>query len=171
MTELSTVEADAVKYASPYEMYLSGDRLALIVGYDMWYKLYMINGGKGDWDYDEYQQGSKTGIIFYDISDRSAPKELNTLTQDGSYVSSRMTGGSIFCVSSEYLYGRVFDEKRPETFVPCVSTESGGIAASEALAPGDICLHDSFAVMYAYRVRGFRRGLRRRHADCDKADV
>lgn len=40
-----------------------------------------------------------TRILIYDISDRSAPKLLRSFTQDGSLLSSRMLGGTLYLIT------------------------------------------------------------------------
>lgn len=59
------------------------------------------------------------GADIYDISDRSNPKLLNTLTQDGYYISSRMIGGVLYLITNKYVYGGV-DINDPSTFIPAV---------------------------------------------------
>lgn len=50
-----------------------------------------------------------TGIVTYDISDRSDPKVLNEFRQTGSIVSSRMVGNYVYLITNDYVYngGRI----------------------------------------------------------------
>ena len=65
-------------------MFLSGDRL-ITVG--------------TVWDDDE----DKATVTTYDISDPKNPKQLNQFQQSGNVVSSRLTGGFVYLVTSDYV--------------------------------------------------------------------
>lgn len=142
MKELCTVMPDTMNYATPYEMYISGDKLALVTGYDLWYRAYVLGEIKDTSETyapEEIPQGFRTNIMIFDISDRSAPKLENILSQDGSYVSSRMAGSNIYCVTNEFIYTNLLDKDRPETFVPCVGVDGGEY---KPLPVESICLFD-----------------------------
>ena len=47
---------------------------------------------------------SYTGVVTYDISDRSRPKMMSEMRQTGSIVSSRMIGKYVYLVTSDYVY-------------------------------------------------------------------
>ncbi len=73
-----------------HDIFLKGDTL-VTVGY--------VYDGE-----DEY-----TGIVTYDISDRSHPEMITSFRQTGNIVSSRMVGNCVYLVTSEYVHkgGRV----------------------------------------------------------------
>ncbi|MCH5273940.1 MAG: beta-propeller domain-containing protein [Lachnospiraceae bacterium] len=106
------------------EMYLLEDRLVLVTsGRDM-----TDDAGK-----------QVTEVLTYDISDKSAPKLLSSLKQDGSLISSRCTGGVVYLITSYgnlwWWYDEVFyiDEKtgketeekteKPDRYIPKVEGE------------------------------------------------
>ena len=68
------------------DIYLKGDRL-ITVG-----RTYI----------DENDQGS-TGIVVYDISDRTRPEVLFDFRQTGEIVSSRMVGDYLYLVTNDYI--------------------------------------------------------------------
>ncbi len=107
------------------EMYLSGDRLAVL------YEHY-------EWGYDAateaYTDISYEGVRIYDVSDPSAPRLVADVGQDGYLADSRMAGGVLYLVSSYYVYSGI-DRDDPHTFVPC--TYRGGAAE---LMPAD-CIY------------------------------
>lgn len=84
------------------EMYLLENRLVLVTS---------------DWCVEEYTEGeydyqgtggrtkAVTSLLTYDISDKSAPKLLSVLKQDGSLVASRCTGGMVYLITS---YGNMW---------------------------------------------------------------
>jgi uncharacterized secreted protein with C-terminal beta-propeller domain len=60
-----------------------------------------------------------TSAVIYDISDKTRPMPLETLTQSGEYVSSRMIGDQLYLLSSYYeFYSNEIDKTMPQTFVP-----------------------------------------------------
>ncbi len=59
------------------------------------------------------------GIEIYDISDRTTPKLVNTISQDGSYVSSRMIGDVLYLITNKVIYDNI-SISEPSTFIPIV---------------------------------------------------
>lgn len=91
------------------EMYLSGNRLVLLVsGFRVDEKQeYSKNAG----EYIPYiKETAVTKVFTYDISDKSAPKLVSTLEQDGRMITSRMTEGILYVVSS---YGNYYGWFKP----------------------------------------------------------
>lgn len=85
------------------ELYVCGDRLVL---------LKVIASRK-------YNGPSSAVVEIYDISDRSEPRLIESYSQDGDYVSSRMIGAKLYVVSRRYISrGEEIDKKNPESFVP-----------------------------------------------------
>ncbi len=63
-----------------------------------------------------YMAGKETTkIIIYDISDKSNIKELRTVEMEGSYLTSRKIGNSLYLVSNKYFdYYRILNEELKE---------------------------------------------------------
>ena len=78
--------------------------------------------------YKDDSDESSSGIVVYDISDRSKPEVLYDFSQTGSILSSRMVGDFVYLVTNDYVY-------RGGRAVPvCGSTKS-----PEKLEASDIC--------------------------------
>lgn len=91
------------------EMYLSGNRLVLLV--NGWKvedkKEYSQNAG----EYIPYiRETAVTFVMTYDISDKTAPKLLSCLEQDGRLITSRISDGILYTVSS---YGNYYTWFQP----------------------------------------------------------
>lgn len=79
----------------------------------------------------------QTGIAVYDISDTSAPKVKRVFMQDGSPISSRVTGNSIILVSNSVIYSETIDDG----IIPRVSSgENGSDMKDEMVQSGDIAV-------------------------------
>lgn len=111
------------------ELYVLNNRLAAITSiYEPDYRENNSSTGK-----------SVTKVTVFDISDKAAPKELLSYSQDGYYVSSRIYNGRLSLVT-EYgiaYYGN--DALLEETAVPKtdVNGASGRIAPDSILIPED----------------------------------
>ena len=64
-----------------------------------------------------------TRVRFFDISDRSAPKEISSLTTEGYYSSSRISGG-YFYLFCNYMPSEEAIATEPKTFVPVINDET-----------------------------------------------
>ena len=90
------------------EMYLSGERLVLLVSG------FRTEGAKeekllnsGEYEFYPYnRERAVTKVFTYDISDKSAPKLISSLEQDGRMITSRCTDGKVYVLSS---YGNYYD--------------------------------------------------------------
>ncbi len=88
LTKCSEIKLDKVKdndYVSYEAVYVDSDTL-VVTGY-------AYNEGYGD------EKNDFTFGIIYDISDRNEPKYVNTVTQSGYYVSSRIVDGILYLMS------------------------------------------------------------------------
>lgn len=74
------------------EFYVYGDRLVVLA--------------------DDNRKNTSTAASVYDISDRSKPKLIDSFSQSGRYISSRMIDGTLYMVSDYYVYD---DGDIPET--------------------------------------------------------
>ncbi|MBI4975732.1 beta-propeller domain-containing protein [Candidatus Peregrinibacteria bacterium] len=104
LAEINTIKfADTSFY--PSEMYVDGDKL-IVVGNS--YSFNFLNGSESaskavmPADYDYY--GTLSRVYIFDISDRSKEKLLREVSVDGSYVSSRRVGDSVYLVSNRNNY-------------------------------------------------------------------
>lgn len=132
LTELCTVPIEGKDYSSANQMYIYGDKLAVVVNVDNWYKYYIINGEYSD----EYNYSQETAVIIYDISDRKAPKVEKTFSQSGNILSTRMIGSKIYTVTTEHVWENEIEKKSPETFIPVTGIDG----KNTLIACEDICI-------------------------------
>jgi len=79
-------------------------------------------------------QASGLKAAFYDISDPGRPQLLASMTQSGSYVTSRLSGETLYLVSRYYVPMEQADPEQPTTFVPSIDYGNGKVP----LAPANI---------------------------------
>ncbi len=116
------------------EMYLLGNRLVLLVsGYRTEEKSEYSKNAGGEIPY--IRERAVTKVFTYDISDKSAPKLISVLEQDGRMITSRLTDGKVYVISSYRDYNAWFSPadgargsviQRDETymeFIPTVASE------------------------------------------------
>ncbi len=104
------------------EMMLYGDRLYLL-------------GSYYEWNKDGYGTDSQyTFAKVYDLGDRSAPKEIATLKQQGNYRTARLIDNLLVIVSDYRVYSILFDEVKPIEYCPTIVTNG----SEKTLQPGDI---------------------------------
>ncbi|WP_054330934.1 beta-propeller domain-containing protein [Merdimmobilis hominis] len=60
-----------------------------------------------------YRDAFVISATLFDVSDREQPKEIRRFEQDGSYVSSRVSDGTLYLVSQKYVWGDSSDEDTP----------------------------------------------------------
>lgn len=146
MTLASNIETksdDEDSRLSVTEMYLNGDKLILLctesrkterfvaedVVYnsdEIFYKDYVTDSVttkvKLPDDYYYWYEPEGTVILIYDISDKTAPKLIRSVDQDGQYTSSRMVGNILYNVTT-YCVNTGLDEQ--ELKDKCVPTVDG----------------------------------------------
>jgi uncharacterized secreted protein with C-terminal beta-propeller domain len=95
----------------PSELYVSGDRLAVIMGsYSICYAVEdkaAAAAATSDCFLPGYPSESKTSVALYDITDPEAPKAMTSLGQDGSVLTSRLLNGKLYVVSNYWVYSDV----------------------------------------------------------------
>ena len=105
----------------PSELYVSGDRLAVIMGsYSICYAVEdkaAAAAATSDCFLPGYPSESKTSVALYDITDPEAPKVMTSLGQDGSVLTSRLLNGKLYVVSNYWVYSDV-NASNPGSFVP-----------------------------------------------------
>ena len=114
---------------SIYDLYVQGDFLVIL---SESYKFdrsadteapYQMSYMDGYYKYGEHS----TKISIYDITDRTNPKLMNTLTQDGEYQSSRINDGYLYTFSKYYVNTGNVERDKIETFVPMVGDACVGV--------------------------------------------
>lgn len=103
------------------EIYIDGNRLAIIETTYEYHILPIYENGTGSMTAPK----SKVTLNIYDISDKKTPKLLNSLTQDGSYQSSRKSGDYIYLFTNYYANmntGIDNPEDVIEAYVPSVNS-------------------------------------------------
>ncbi|MCL2487781.1 MAG: beta-propeller domain-containing protein [Oscillospiraceae bacterium] len=160
ITDESNAEKNSILGSSNYvtDMYVSGDRLVILSSY---YTYYMRNYTESLRDDDGIlispccfgYSSNVTLALVYDISNRAAPKLLDTFGQSGYHVTSRMVNGVLYLVSSQYVY--MMEEDQPMSYVPSLYDNG----SEKPMDPGDIYLEDgvrssSYNVVSAIRVTG-----------------
>lgn len=150
----SRLTVNASDSAHPQELYVSGDRLAVVLAnYGLCYNTAKAAGTATS---DIGRPASeKVSAAIYDISNPEAPKALTTLGQDGSFLDSRMLNGKLYLVTNYYVYGDGAKEGDPKTFAPCTyvnETATAMPAKNIAILP--VIPRSSYAVVCAYDLEG-----------------
>ena len=86
----------------PTELYINNDKL-IVVGSE-YEECKTIIDDTATTDVAVEPNKSKSGIILYDITTKTEPKEIRRVEVDGHYVSSRMIENNIYFVSSQIIY-------------------------------------------------------------------
>jgi len=78
-----------------------------------------------------------TEAIVFDITDKAAPKELKRYQQDGSYVSSRMSGDMLYLVSNKSVYSDISPAVPARFYLPYAGNQNAvkPISAENILLP------------------------------------
>lgn len=124
------------------ELYLYGDYAAVVSYYNNWGEY----SNDGDW---YYRDTSMTRLYIYDISNPSAPRLLHELGQDGYSLTSRLVDGTLYLLSTYYVYD--FDENNESSFVPALYRDGD----SELIDAGCIAIwpgiySTSYTIISAY---------------------
>lgn len=141
------------------EMYLSGNHLVLLVnGFRIDEKQeYSKNAG----EYIPYiKETAVTKVYTYDISDKSAPKLVSTLEQDGRMITSRMADGMLYVVSSygNYFWFKPMDgakeknAKADELYMEYIPTVAGEPVAADCIYISDEPVSQEFLVVTSMSV-------------------
>ena len=110
-----------------YDLYISGDRLVVLAA--------SFGGGdSGNGSY--YFNQERTVAFVYDISDRSAPRFIRSIRQDGYYETSRLIENRLYLISNYSLYD-IGERAYPEHYVPryYIDGESNLLQPGEILCP------------------------------------
>ena len=144
--KLSTIGSSGVENYI-HDIYLKGDKL-ITVG-----KFYRNDSDEGT-----------SGIVVYDISDRTDPKVLYDFSQTGDILSSRMVGDYVYLVTNDWVY------KGKRSVPMCGSSNKYG-----RLDPTDICCmpephSTSYIVLSAIDVSSGTQGKSRTKAVLGASD-
>lgn len=99
---------DATYWRYYQEMILANDRLYLLGSYNDWSK--QNDGVSGQYSFAE----------VYDISDRTAPKEISTLKQQGNYKTARLVDDMLVIVSDYRIWYLYAIDEEPVAYCPRV---------------------------------------------------
>ena len=105
-----------------YDIYVNGDTLVAVCNLtENDNSKAIFYSGSIAFGYDPWS--SNTVSVVYDISDRSSPKEVRRVKQDGRMISTRMNGSVLYTVTAYTVYNQNLDEnympKVNEEFVGC----------------------------------------------------
>ncbi|MBQ7726764.1 MAG: beta-propeller domain-containing protein [Clostridia bacterium] len=155
---LSSVTIDHNQLAGNLQMYVSGDRL-ILVGSE-----FALSNEKEPFVYADgatarpsmFYGGYRSAYSFldiYDISDQSAPKRVDRLTQSGTYSDSRMIDGTCYLITDYSLWPEQVEEEDPTTYVPwtCKDDETFVVPA-ESICLYDYCQSAQYTVVCGYDV-------------------
>lgn len=120
---------------TPQEMYLDNDRLSVITSG------YYTEMDDANEDVISAKSGSKTHLYTYDISAKSEPKLLGSITQDGGYQQSRKNGDYIYLFTQ--FSPAVMETYEESSLAP--STSKGELEASSIYLPEHLN-HSSYLV-------------------------
>ena len=111
MTVASTFDftKDITYYGNIRDMYVTGDKLILLGSHNSY-----IGGTR---------ERSVTEAVFFDISDRTAPKYLDTVEISGFINGSRLKDGKLYIVSTDGIYDEI-NRDDAKTFVPFIEGEA-----------------------------------------------
>jgi len=137
------------------ELYLLNDRLVLLVsGYRTEEKSEYSKNAGGEIPY--IRECAVTKIFTYDISDKSAPKLISVLEQDGRMISSRCSEGKVYVISSHRDYNAWFkpaDGARKtavpesEAYLGFIPTVAGKPVAPDCIYISEEPLSEEFLVV------------------------
>jgi uncharacterized secreted protein with C-terminal beta-propeller domain len=92
------------KNISPLEIYLQGAKLIVIGSSQAYFPIYKEeNGVKKEIYPSRRLMHDSTKALIYDMTDRTNLKLLREVELEGSYVSSRMIGASLYLVANDYM--------------------------------------------------------------------
>jgi len=139
------------------EMYLLKDRLVLLVsGFRIEEKSEYVKNAGGYVPYT--RECAVTKVFTYDISDKSAPKLISSLEQDGCMITSRCADGKVYVISSYRDYNVWFkpsDGARERTgqetvdYAKYIPTVSGEPIAPDCIYISEEPVSEEFLVVTA----------------------
>lgn len=86
-------------------MFVNGDKLAVILS--------CYN-----------QKDELIRMRIYDISNKSAPREISTIEQSGMYSDARMVENTVYLLSNYMVTNEKIDKDKPEEYVPCIDDKA-----------------------------------------------
>lgn len=116
---------------APTEMYLSNDKLIVIVDYYNLPVKETIDTAIVEDMPNEYF----TAVLVYDLSDIYSPKIISTLNQSGCYISSRKIGDVLYLTTNYYInYYDEIEKDKPQTYCPIYgNNEAFSCVASDCI--------------------------------------
>ncbi|MDR2587613.1 MAG: beta-propeller domain-containing protein [Coriobacteriales bacterium] len=135
-TQLAS-QTDYSTGSSPREMYLVDDMLTVVIDYYHYGTVdepYLEDASSSSSSSEGAAEGDaatsqiapavseetlETRLAFYDVSDPTAPTLITQFAQSGNYRNSRVYDGTLYLISSYYLYAGM-DSEDPGSFVPLI---------------------------------------------------
>ncbi len=111
-----------------YEMYIKDNKLVVLLSTNQYDEEKtsvadkVIDGLYGNRVYQQTKQ--TTTAIVYDITDKTAPKEMLRVEQDGGYSSSRLIGDKLILISNYHVSLAADEETIKENCVPRIYTDT-----------------------------------------------
>ena len=95
-------------------LFLGQDRVAVIYTQNAW-------GTDEDGNWFETNQ---THVLFLDTTDKAAPRQVGDYAQDGSFVTARLTDGTVYLVTTQYYWNWNRNEDNdPSVCIPSIYRE------------------------------------------------
>ena len=110
LTELSKIEG--LSWST--EFYLQKDQLILVASEEV----EALSQGVEEIYCVSYNEHQKTNIMLYDLQKKEAPKLISTLSQDGSYETSRIFDGVLYTISR--FYPQIESKKERKDYIPMI---------------------------------------------------
>lgn len=135
-------EDDVSSEKGPISLYIAGDRAVVLSSYYSWTYNSDSVSGRGE---------NYTVVDIYDISDRSAPKLVKSLGQDGYVVDSRLIDSALYLCTAYYVDEPIDGDA--DTFVPRLYTDGKGqpvVCSSIGLLPHEESM--TYSVLTSYDV-------------------
>ncbi|WP_223703086.1 beta-propeller domain-containing protein [Sutcliffiella deserti] len=142
--EMETVSEIRYQDFSPFQMFVDGDQLVLIGHY--WDHSYGSHYKEEESD-RILPMNESTRVMVYNISDRSDPTIVKTLTLEGNYISSRKIEGHVYIISNHYPNFWMLQEN-PEVDVRPRMAETFGDAEEEIASIEDMKRMDYSDIRY-----------------------
>ncbi len=86
-------------------MFVKGDKLAVILSC-------------------YHQKKDIIRMRMFDISDKSAPREMSAIEQSGMYRDARMIDNTVYLLSNYMVINENIDKDKPEEYVPCIDDKA-----------------------------------------------
>lgn len=108
---------EIVSQIDEFELDYDGSENEYLIDMFLYNDKLVLNSWKSSYKDELVKDFTVTSI--YNISDIENPEKINSFTQSGNYISSRITGGQLYVATNEYIYSDYCKDYRD--YVPCVA--------------------------------------------------